>query len=162
MYGRNHGRLCDRRRRWWRRGCRRLCLGRREPRSQTRSASFRDFGLWRDRPFHTGCSRRFGRCQRSIGWGRSMRCSSRTDGRNRLYVRRWSDSRRVSRGRSCGQREKTSLQKLKVVLQSRDLLFQPGCIATPTAFDDAGIDQRRQTHQQPGDEKQQYISHSYF
>jgi len=83
------------------------------------------------------------------------------DGRNRLYVRRWSGSS-VSRGRGCGQRAKTSLQKLKVVLQSRDLLFERGRIATPTAFDDAGIDQRRQAHQQPGDEKQHYISHSYF
>ena len=91
-----------------------------------------------------------------------MRCSSRTDGRIRLHVRRWSGSSSVSRGRSCGRRAKTSLQKLKVVLQSRDLLFQRGRNATPTAFDDAGIDQRWQTHQQPSDEKQQYISHSYF
>ena len=91
-----------------------------------------------------------------------MRCSSRMDGRNRLYVRRWSGSSSVSCGRSCGQREKTSLEELRVVLQSRDLLFQRSRIATPTAFDDAGIDQRRQTHQQPGDEKQQYISHSSF
>jgi hypothetical protein len=53
-----------------------------------------------------------------------------------------------------------ALQQFKIVTQSSELFLKQRHVAPATAFDDAGIDQRGQTHQQPGEEKQQYISHS--